>query len=87
MSTIPGLVAHMRNNPKGIRFTDLVTVWIHYFDKARQTSSRHPVCKTPWIGDPRVHIQNGKGNAKAYQVRQILKAIDTVEAEHEQKNR
>jgi predicted HicB family RNase H-like nuclease len=34
------------------------------------------VFNTPWPGDPRVNIQNDKGKAKAYQVRQVLKAID-----------
>jgi hypothetical protein len=40
------------------------------------------VYKTPWSGDPRVNIQNSHGSAKAYQVRQVLKAIERVEAEH-----
>jgi hypothetical protein len=31
-------------------------------------------------GDPRVNIQNDKGKAKAYQVRQVLAAIDKKEA-------
>jgi hypothetical protein len=31
--------------------------------------------KTPWPGDPRANIQDDKGNAKAYQVRQVLWAI------------
>jgi hypothetical protein len=38
--------------------------------------------KTPWIGDPRVNIQNSKGQAKAYQVKQVLKAIERLEVEH-----
>jgi hypothetical protein len=80
-------VAQMRNNPKGIRFADAVTVCNHYFGKARQKSSSRLVYETPWIGDPRVNIQNDKGDAKAYQVRQILKAIDKLEAERETKNR
>jgi hypothetical protein len=38
---------------------------------------------TPWHGDPRVNIQRGKdGNAKAYQVRQVLDAIASIEAEN-----
>lgn len=38
--------------------------------------------KTPWQGDPRVNIQRGKdGNAKAYQVRQVLDAIAKLESE------
>jgi hypothetical protein len=39
------------------------------------------VFKTPWIGDPRVNIQNDKGIAKVYQVRQILKAIERLNNE------
>lgn len=38
------------------------------------------VYKTPWIGDPRVNIQKGKsGQAKVYQVKQVLDAIDRIE--------
>lgn len=36
----------------------------------------------PWRGDPRVNIQNSKGKAKAYQVRQVLKAIERLEVEN-----
>lgn len=32
----------------------------------------------PWPGDPRVNIQNEKGRAKAYQVRQVLLAMDKL---------
>jgi hypothetical protein len=40
------------------------------------------VYKTPWQGDPRVNIQSNKGKARAYQVRQVLKAIEKLELEH-----
>ncbi len=69
----------MRRNAKGIRFRDLCRVCEFYFGKARQTSSSHRVYKTPWRGDPRVNIQNDKSMAKAYQVKQVLKAIDILE--------
>jgi hypothetical protein len=39
------------------------------------------VFKTPWQGDPRVNIQNKKGKAKVYQVRQVLKAISRLKDE------
>ena len=39
----------------------------------------------PWEGDPRVNIQNAKGIAKAYQVRQVLKAIERLKRENEKK--
>jgi len=82
MDTVAGIVAQMRNNPGGIRFADLCKVCDHYFGEAGQTSGSHRVYKTPWSGDPRVNIQNNKGKAKTYQVRQILKAIERMELEH-----
>lgn len=73
------IVAAMRNNQQNIAYNDLHKVCEHYFGKPRQTGSSHAVFKTPWPGDPRVNIQNYKGKAKAYQVRQVLKAIDKKE--------
>jgi hypothetical protein len=78
---ITNLVDEMKRNPKGIRFQDLCKVCDHYFGETRQTGSSHRVYKTPWQGDPRVNIQNDKGKAKAYQVKQVLKAIERLEAE------
>ena len=48
---------------------------VQYFGVPRQRGSSHAVFKTPWPGDPRVNIQADKGKAKAYQVRQVLRAI------------
>lgn len=81
MPKITDIVDNMKRNPKGIRFQDLCKVCEHYFGEARQTGSSHRVYKTPWLGDPRVNIQNEKGMAKAYQVKQVLKAIERLEAE------
>ena len=81
MPKITDIIADMKRNPKGIRFQDLCKVCEHYFGEARQTGSSHRVYKTPWLGDPRVNIQNDKGMAKAYQVNQVLKAIERLEAE------
>ncbi len=75
MTRVEEIVALMQQNPKGIRFHDLCRVCDFYFGEARQSGSSHRVYKTPWHGDPRVNIQNDKGSAKAYQVRQVLKAI------------
>jgi hypothetical protein len=83
MPTLSDLIEAMRNNPTGVRFADLCKVCDHYFGPARQSSGSHRVYKTPWIGDPRVNIQNDKGKAKAYQVKQVLKAIERMEMEHD----
>ena len=82
MAEVAEIVATMRHNPKGVRFTDVCRVCEAYFGPARQRGSSHRVYRTPWQGDPRVNIQNDKGYAKAYQVRQVLKAVDKLEAEH-----
>jgi hypothetical protein len=82
MPTLTDIIDVMRNNPSSIRFVDLCKVCDHFFGQARQTSGSHRVYKTPWIGDPRVNVQNDKGKAKAYQVRQVLKAIERMEIEH-----
>jgi hypothetical protein len=73
------IIAVMRNAQQNIAYNDLLKVCEHYFGKPRQTGSSHAVFKTPWPGDPRVNIQNDKGKAKAYQVRQVLKAIEKKE--------
>jgi hypothetical protein len=51
------------------------------FGKPRQSGGSHVIFKMPWPGDPRVNLQNDKGKAKAYQVRQVLLAIDKLKGE------
>jgi hypothetical protein len=83
MAGIDGIVDQMRRSPQGIRFADLCRVCDHFFGQSRQFGSSHRVYKMPWEGDPRVNIQNAKGMAKAYQVRQVLKAIERLKRENE----
>jgi len=78
MASIEKILENMRQNPKGIRFNDLCKVCDRYFGEARQSGSSHRIYKTPWQGDPRVNIQNHKRKAKAYQVKQVLKAVDRM---------
>ena len=73
----------MEANPKGVRFTELSKVCELYFGKPRQSGSSHCIFKTPWPGDPRINIQNHRGKAKSYQVRQVLKAIQMIEANND----
>lgn len=80
MASVKALVASMRNNAKNVAYQDLYKVCEHYFGTPRQSGSSRAVFKTPWPGDPRVNIQNDKGKAKPYQVRQALKAIERKEA-------
>lgn len=80
MASVEKILELMRREPTNVSFENLKKVCTAYFGKARQGGSSHAIFKTPWAGDPRVNIQNDKGKAKAYQVRQVLQAIDRLEA-------
>ena len=82
MAKIKDILLQMKRNPKGIRYNDLCKVCDNFFGKPRQKSSSHRIYKTPWQGDPRINIQNYKGKAKAYQVKQVLMAIEKLEDDH-----
>ena len=80
VSDLTKIFKKMNQNPNGVRFAELRKLCEFYFGKPRQSGSSHCIFKTPWPGDPRVNIQNHRGKAKAYQVRQVLKAIQKLEA-------
>jgi hypothetical protein len=82
MKDINEKLISFRNNPKDVKFVALCKVCEYYFGKPRQSGTSHMIYKTPWQGDPRVNIQSSKGKAKAYQVKQILRAIERLEVEH-----
>jgi hypothetical protein len=82
MAKIRDVLAQMKRNPGDVRFNDLCKVCDNYFGEPRQKSTSHRTHKTPWQGDPRITIQNHKGKAKAYQVKQVLLAIEKLELNH-----
>jgi hypothetical protein len=72
------LLLKFKLSPQNVKFAELVKVCEIIFGKARQSGTSHRVYKTPWQGDPRVNIQNSKGKAKSYQVKQVLRAIEKM---------
>lgn len=68
-------------NPENVRFTDLLQLAKLYFGEPRISGSHH-VFRTPWPGDPRVNLQKDGDKAKPYQVRQLARAIEKLEANH-----
>jgi hypothetical protein len=74
VKSIEKIVEQMNENPRDVKFTDLCKVCDYYFGSPRSKGS-HNIYRTPWQGDPRINIQDDKGKAKAYQVRQVLQAI------------
>jgi hypothetical protein len=83
MIKIDDIVIGMKRNPKNVRFVDLCKVCEYYFGKPRNRGSSHKIYKTAWQGDPRINIQNNRGKAKAYQVKQVLLALDKLELRHD----
>lgn len=78
MGGIDKILQQMKHEPANVRFGDLHKICEAHFGKPRHSGSSHLIFKTPWQGDPRVNIQNDKGKAKAYQVRQVLLAIERL---------
>ena len=65
-------------NPRNIRFRDLLSFCQKHFGAYRVTGDHH-IFKMPWPGDPRINIQPSRnGQALPYQVRQVRKAIEKI---------
>lgn len=79
MAVSKKILDQMRREPANVRFADLKKICEEHFGKPRQMGTSHAIFKTPWAGDPRINIQDDKGKAKAYQVRQVLLAIEKLE--------
>lgn len=79
VASIETILSAMGSQPKNVRYADLHNVCEHYFGLPRTSGGSHAVFRTPWPGDPRVNIQNDHGEAKPYQVRQVLAAIERKE--------
>jgi hypothetical protein len=77
--TITEILAQLRNEPHNVRFSNLCKLCEFFFGPPRQCRGSHMIYRTPWQGDPRINIQNNKGRAKAYQAKQVLKAIERLE--------
>ena len=72
--TIEEAIRELEGNESRIRFSRLLAICRHFFGKPRIVGSHH-IFKTPWAGDPRINLQQDKGNAKPYQVRQVLRCL------------
>lgn len=83
MASIERVLAQLEREPANARFSELLCVCEHFFGAPRQSGTSHAVFKTPWPGDPRVNIQDDKGKAKPYQVRQVLAAIAKLKGKTE----
>jgi hypothetical protein len=77
MKAIEKIITQMGENPRDVKFSDLCKVCDYFFGEPRRKGS-HRIYKMPWPGDPRINIQDDNGKAKAYQVKQVLMAIEKL---------
>ena len=71
MKRMDQLIKKCEASPENIRFSELCALCDHFFGQARQTGTSH-----------RINIQDDKGKAKRYQVKQVVLAIRKLEAEY-----
>lgn len=80
VSDIPGIVERLKSNPKSVRFAELCKVCEHYFGEPRQKGTSHMKFKTGMKDAAMIIIQPDGKMAKAYQCKQVAKAIEMKEA-------
>jgi hypothetical protein len=82
MDSIAKVIKRLEQNPNSVRFKELCEICQLYFGEPRQDGTSHRIYRTPWQGDPRINIQDDNRKAKAYQVRQVIKALKRLEVEN-----
>jgi hypothetical protein len=78
VAKVADIVEQMRRSPAAVRYANLFRVCLACFGPPRQSGTSHAIFKMPWPGDPRENIQNARGKAKPYQVRQVLLAMEKM---------
>jgi hypothetical protein len=76
--TIKDAIRELEKSLKACRFQRLAMICESFFGAPRISGSHH-IYKTPWVGDPRLNIQDNKGQAKTYQVRQVIAALKKLD--------
>lgn len=57
-------------------FAELVKLVTEAFGPHRVGKGSHQyIWKMPWAGNPRINLQPEKGDAKSYQIRQVIQAL------------
>lgn len=72
--TIEEAIRELEGNENRTKVSRLAVICRFFFGTPRIVGSHH-IFKVPWAGDPRINLQQDKGNAKPYQVRQVLRCL------------
>lgn len=82
---LPRMAAFLRFHVAKLMACPLGSWGVMYAKYDIYASAPNRVYRTPWKGDPRVNIQNAKGMSKAYQVKQVLQAVERLEVQNSKK--
>ncbi len=76
-------ISELERSIKNTRFSRLLRICEEAFGAPRRSrgGGSHIRFKTPWPGDPRINLQNVKGKAKPYQVRQVIASLTRLLAD------
>ena len=83
MESIAKLIAELGQKTESTRFSRLLKICESVFGSPRISGSHH-IFKTPWPGDLRINLQTVKGNAKPYQVKQVIQALKKYQSQEEE---
>ena len=79
MSLLDAEIEQLRAQKKNTHFRDLLRLCQKYFGCERIRGSHH-IFKMPWVGDPRINLQEVRGKAKLYQVDQVIDALERLKS-------
>jgi len=77
--SIENLFKDVSENQKNVRFNDLVRLVTAFGFKHLRTKGDHQVFRHPKAPNEPLNLQDRKGEAKPYQVRQFLKLVHTYD--------
>ena len=75
-------IARLRRNPRNVPWSELVNVCDALFGPPTRTTGSHRIYDVKWSKSRLLVLQPRGANAKPYQVRQVLKAIEELESQN-----
>ena len=72
-------ITRLRSNPRNVPWQELVSVCDALFGEPTRIAGSHRIYDVKWSESRLLVLQPRGANAKPYQVRQVLKAIEELE--------
>lgn len=75
-------IARLRRNPRNVPWPELVNLCDTLFGPPKRTTGSHRIYDVKWSKSRLLVLQPRGSNAKPYQVRQVLRAIEELESQN-----